>query len=152
MLPGTTQACLFRDAYEPLTATGLSIYGLSTDSPKANTTFKTKQNLPYPLLCDPSSTLIKAIGMHKAPKSAKRGVFVVDKQGKVLAVEGGGPAATVEVVKKVVESMGGNKEDVAGSNIEKAKKEGNTEAAEPADVAAEVADTAAKLDADIGGA
>lgn len=92
--------------------------------------------------------------MHKAPKSAKRGVFVVDKQGKVLAVEGGGPAATVEVVKKVVESMGGNKEDVAGSNIEEAKKEGNAETAEtadPADVAAEVADTAAKLDAGSGG-
>lgn len=26
------------------------MYGLSTDSPKANTTFATKQKLPYPLL------------------------------------------------------------------------------------------------------
>lgn len=44
---GTTQACLFRDEFLPLTATGYSIYGLSTDSAKSNTTFKTKQNLPY---------------------------------------------------------------------------------------------------------
>lgn len=72
-----------------MTATGLSIYGLSTDSPKSNTTFKTKQNLPYSLLCDPAATLIAAIGMKKAPKGTTRGVFVVSKDGKVLAAEAG---------------------------------------------------------------
>lgn len=96
---------MFRDGYAPLTATGLDIYGLSNDSPKANTNFKTKQNLPYPLLCDPGFTLIKAIGLSKAPKGTKRGVFVVGKDGKVLAAEGGGPQATVDVVKRVVDGM-----------------------------------------------
>ncbi|KAI1344760.1 AhpC-TSA-domain-containing protein [Xylariaceae sp. FL0016] len=101
--PGcTNQACLFRDSYTELTKDGLAIYGLSTDSPKANTTFKTKQNLPYPLLCDPSATLIEAIGLKKTPKGTQRGVFVVDKAGKVLIAEPGGPAATVEAVKKFV--------------------------------------------------
>lgn len=99
---GTTQVCLFRDSYEPLTAGGLSIYGLSKDSPKANTTFKEKQKLPYPLLCDPSSTLIAAIGLKKAPSGTQRGVFAVDKSGKVLLSQPGGPAATVEAVKKLV--------------------------------------------------
>lgn len=126
---------MFRDEYETLTATGLSIYGLSTDSPKANTTFKTKQNLPYPLLCDPSATLIAAIGLKKAPSGTTRGVFVVDKSGKVLASEPGGPAPTVEVVKKLVASSG------AGE-----KKAENTDK-ETADTAAEVADTAEKVDA-----
>ncbi|POS84444.1 hypothetical protein EPUL_004560 [Erysiphe pulchra] len=103
--PGcTTQACLFRDQYSSLTSTGLSIYGLSKDTTKANTNFKTKQNLPYPLLCDPSSSLIKAIGLSKAPSGITRGVFVVDKHGKVLAYQAGGPAATVDVVKSLVES------------------------------------------------
>ena len=106
MDPGTNQVCLFRDSYEPLTATGLDIYGLSNDSPKANTTFKTKQNLPYPLLCDPGRTLISAIGMKKAPNGTTRGVFVVDKSGQVLAAEAGGPAATVDVVKALVMDMG----------------------------------------------
>ncbi|KAH0350233.1 alkyl hydroperoxide reductase/ thiol specific antioxidant/ Mal allergen, partial [Aureobasidium melanogenum] len=107
--PGcTTQVCLFRDSYEPLTAAGLSIYGLSTDSPKANTTFKDKQKLPYPLLCDPSASLIGAIGLKKAPKGTTRGVFVVKKDGEVLAAEPGGPAATLEVVKGVVAKMGGS--------------------------------------------
>ncbi|KAI1081184.1 AhpC-TSA-domain-containing protein [Whalleya microplaca] len=101
--PGcTNQACLFRDSYEPLTSGGLAIYGLSTDSPKANTTFKTKQNLPYPLLCDQGATLIDAIGLKKAPKGTTRGVFAVDKAGKVLLAEPGGPAATVDAVKKLV--------------------------------------------------
>lgn len=101
--PGcTNQACLFRDAYSSLTATGFAIYGLSIDSPTANTNFKTKQNLPYTLLCDPQATLIAAIGLKKAPKGTTRGVFVIDKQGKVLAAEPGGPAATVTAVKKVL--------------------------------------------------
>lgn len=98
----TTQACLFRDDYDALTKTGLAIYGLSTDSPKSNTTFKTKQNLPYALLCDPKATLIDAIGFKKVPKGTQRGVFVVKKQGKVLGVEAGGPAATVDAVRKLI--------------------------------------------------
>lgn len=137
--PGCTkQACLFRDSYEPLTATGFSIYGLSNDSPKANTTFKTKQNLPYSLLCDPSQTLISAIGLKKAPKGTTRGVFVVDKAGKVLASEPGGPDATVNVVKKLVSGGG----DATGAPALE-KKETDTEAA---NTASEVADTAAKVD------
>ncbi|KAI4208581.1 MAG: hypothetical protein LQ346_000091 [Caloplaca aetnensis] len=88
--PGcTTQACLFRDEFSPLTATGYSIFGLSADSPKSNMTFKTKQNLPYNLLCDPATTLIAAIGMKKAPRGTTRGVFVVGKDGQVEAAEAG---------------------------------------------------------------
>ncbi|KAL3456821.1 thioredoxin-like protein [Aspergillus heterothallicus] len=101
--PGCTkQACLFRDGHEKLTSTGLSIYGLSGDSPKANTTFKTKQNLPYPLLCDPAFTLIGAIGLKKVPRGTTRGVFVIDKTGKVLILQPGGPDATVEAVRQLV--------------------------------------------------
>ena len=89
LFAGTTQACLFRDEFTPLTATGYSIFGLSSDSPKSNTTFKTKQNLPYTLLCDPNATLTAAIGMKKAPKGTVRGVFVVSKAGTVEAAEPG---------------------------------------------------------------
>jgi peroxiredoxin Q/BCP len=127
---GTTQACLFRDSYAPLTATGFSIYGLSTDSPKANTTFKEKQKLPYSLLCDPQATLTAAIGMKKPPKSTTRGVFVVDKSGKVLAAEPGGPAATVEVVKKLVASSG-TSAPATGDGIKAAEAEGEKPLEEP---------------------
>lgn len=137
-LIGTTQVCLFRDSYTPLTATGYSIYGLSNDSPKANTNFKTKQKLPYTLLCDPAQTLISAIGLKKAPKGTTRGVFVIEKSGKVLASEPGGPAATVEVVRKLL----GNKAAQVPTAGE-VKKADDAEAAKTAD---EVADTAAKVD------
>ncbi|KAJ5319429.1 Alkyl hydroperoxide reductase subunit C/ Thiol specific antioxidant [Penicillium brevicompactum] len=101
--PGCTkQACLFRDNHTHLTSSGLSIYGLSGDSPKANTTFKTRQNLQYPLLCDPQANLIAAIGLKKSPKGTIRGVFAVDKKGKVLLRESGGPDATVDAVQKIV--------------------------------------------------
>ncbi|TVY59548.1 Peroxiredoxin bcp1 [Lachnellula suecica] len=158
-----TQACLFRDSYAPLTATGFSIFGLSRDSPKSNTTFKEKQMLPYPLLCDPSGTLITAIGLNKAPKSATRGVFVVDKSGKVLASEPGGPAATVDVVKKLVGGGDVAEPAAVAEPVVPAVEEPKTEPAVPAangvngtngtaedvaqaDVAAQVADTAEKLD------
>ena len=109
--------------------------------------------------------------MKKAPKGTTRGVFVVDKEGKVLAAEAGGPAATVEVVRKLVgvsdagagpsEGMGDMAE---GSKVEKEIEEGKMDAQEAeqsatangeseqkedaaaADVAADVADTAEKLD------
>ncbi|KAI1189412.1 thioredoxin-like protein [Nemania serpens] len=105
--PGcTNQACLFRDSYADFTKDGFLIYGLSTDSPKANTTFKTKQNLPYPLLCDPDATLIGAIGLKKTPKGTTRGVFAVDKAGKILLAEPGSPAGTVLAVKNLVAAGG----------------------------------------------
>lgn len=109
---------------------------MSNDSPKANTTFREKQNLNYPLLCDPQRTLIDAIGM-KSSKGTQRGVFVIDKNGKVLAVEPGSPAGTLEVVKGIVDKIGGGGKAKA---IEKAKDK------LAADTAAEVADTAATMD------
>ncbi|KAH7149230.1 thioredoxin-like protein [Dactylonectria estremocensis] len=107
--PGCTkQVCFFRDSYEPLTAAGLGIYGLSRDSPKANTTFKEKQKLPYTLLCDVKQTLITAIGLKKAPNGTTRGVFVVDKEGKVLVAEPGSPQGTLDKVVALVEELAKN--------------------------------------------
>jgi len=151
--PGcTTQACLFRDSYTPLTSTGLSIYGLSADSPSANTNFKEKQNLPYPLLCDPNFTLISAIGLLKGPKATARGVFVVDKAGKVLAQEQGGPQATVDVVQRVIGSSATTTAPVVATETAKEEPNGingrepTKEDVDKANVAADVADTAEKLD------
>ncbi|KAL9596415.1 MAG: hypothetical protein Q9219_005799 [cf. Caloplaca sp. 3 TL-2023] len=149
----TTQASLFRDQYTQLTATGLAIFGLSTDSPKSNTTFKTKQNLPYTLLCDPNVNLISAIGMKKAPKGTIRGVFVVDKVSRVKAIEAGGPQATVDVVRKLVQAAGTLSDDDISNMVGKGPISPATNSQENSDevraeVAAQVADTAQNLDAD----
>ncbi|KIW12992.1 hypothetical protein PV08_08179 [Exophiala spinifera] len=172
--PGcTTQACLFRDNYAPITGASLSIYGLSTDSPKANTTFVTKQKLQYPLLCDPNATLTSAIGMKKPGpgKSTTRGVVVIDKQGVVRVWAQAGPAKTLEVVLDYIKTEGksetGAPATVAappaedGTATEAATKLADPdtkmdevpliktptpEEAEAATTAAEVGDVAAKLD------
>lgn len=121
---GTKQVCFFRDSHEDLTKTGLAIYGLSADSGKANTTFRTKHELPYPLLCDPAATLIGAIGLKKTPKGTQRGVFVVDKGGKVLAAQAGSPDGTVKVVKGLVEgAANGKEENGKGEEDEKDEEE-----------------------------
>lgn len=104
--------------------------------------------------------------MKKPPKGTTRGVVVIDKEGKVLAAEAGGPAATVDVVRQLVgseETTEGVGNAPEGNEVEKAIEDGKldaqtaekqeaTDAAPPKDekatanVAADVADTAAKLD------
>lgn len=83
--------------------------------------------------------------MTKSPKGTKRGVFVIDKTGKVVAAEGGGPQATVDVVRRIVEQKGdpGSVEKVPSKEEVEAKDKDDRE---KADVADEVADTAAKID------
>lgn len=119
---GTKQVCFFRDSHADLTKTGLAIYGLSADSAKANNTFRTKHELPYPLLCDPAASLIGAIGLKKEPKGTQRGVFVVDKAGKVLAAQAGSPDGTVKVVKGLVEEEGDDGKDEEDGEDEEKKE------------------------------
>lgn len=71
---------------------------MSQDSVKANRNFKNKNNLPYTLICDEDGKLIDALGFRKPPKGVQRGVIVIDKSGKILALLKGGPNATVEAV------------------------------------------------------
>ncbi|ETN45678.1 uncharacterized protein HMPREF1541_09511 [Cyphellophora europaea CBS 101466] len=107
--PGcTTQACLFRDNYRPITQAGFAIYGLSTDSPKANTNFVAKQGLQYPLLCDPNASLTTAIGMKKpgAGKGTTRGVVILGVDGGVKLWEQAGPQRTLDVVLEYVKQEG----------------------------------------------
>lgn len=68
----------------------------------------------------------------------KRGVFIVDKAGKVLEAFRGGPQPTVDAAQRVVSGM--KKGDGGGV---RGAENGDKEKAE---TAAEVADTAAKLD------
>jgi len=76
----------------------------------------------------------------KPAKRTKRGVFIVDKTGKVLAAQRGGPQATVDATKEVVDGLG------KGETNGETKAE--VEDKKVAETAGEVADAAraAKLD------
>jgi len=81
------------------------VYGLSRDSSKANEYFKTKNGLPFSLICNTDGTLIKALGFQKPPKGTARGVIIIDKEGKVLASMVGSPNETVKAVCGICEAQ-----------------------------------------------
>jgi peroxiredoxin len=50
----TPQSCGFRDHVEDLAAYGVSVIGLSAQSPEDQLEFATREQIPYPLLSDPT--------------------------------------------------------------------------------------------------
>lgn len=59
----TAEACNIRDNYQSFLARGFQVYGVSKDSVKSHQNFRTKYELPFPLLSDPETTMIQAFGV-----------------------------------------------------------------------------------------
>jgi peroxiredoxin Q/BCP len=58
--PGCTiESCGFRDAFERFQQAGITVLGISPDTPKDQKKFKEKYGLPYDLLADPEMVLIQ---------------------------------------------------------------------------------------------
>jgi peroxiredoxin Q/BCP len=89
--PGcTTQACDFRDNMASLASAGYTVLGISPDKPADQQRFRDEQQVPYPLLCDPSREVLEAYGAWgekklygKTVTGVIRSTFVLDEQGKV---------------------------------------------------------------------
>jgi peroxiredoxin Q/BCP len=83
--PGCTkQGCSLRDAYADLSAKGVAIIGVSSDSVEAQHAFKEKYRLPFTLLADQDLTVIKAFGARSAMLSmASRQAYLI-KDGKIV--------------------------------------------------------------------
>lgn len=92
--PGCTQeACDFRDSYEALLGQGVAVFGISKDSVKSHMGFKTKHNLPFPLLSDPEKVLHQAYGAWgkkmmygKEVEGTIRSTFLIGSDGLVKRV------------------------------------------------------------------
>ncbi len=82
--PGcTAQACSLRDEIADLTTAGVTVLGVSNDSPEAQKKFKEKYNLPFTLLADSEGKVIEAFGVPTMVMGiAKRQSFLV-KDGKI---------------------------------------------------------------------
>jgi peroxiredoxin Q/BCP len=75
--PGCTkQACSLRDAFATLTEKGVKVFGVSNDSPNSQKAFKTKYQLPFDLLADEDSTIVKAFGVPTTMGFAKRQAYL----------------------------------------------------------------------------
>lgn len=81
----TAQACSLRDAYEVLTAKGVKVIGVSTDTVAAQAAFKEKYSLPFDLVADTEGKVIEAFGVPYMPikNFAKRQAYLF-KDGKLI--------------------------------------------------------------------
>jgi len=87
--PGcTAEACNLKENFQAFQAQGYEILGVSADSAKRQGNFKSKYELPYPLLADEDKKVIQAFGvwgpkkfMGKEYDGIHRSTFVIDEQG-----------------------------------------------------------------------
>jgi peroxiredoxin Q/BCP len=91
--PGCTiEACSMRDARDDLIDLGVSVVGVSMDSPDSHEAFKAKHKLNFTLLSDPDRTLIDAYGAWGKKMFGKEGIlrrtFVINPEGTVVKVFG----------------------------------------------------------------
>ena len=68
--PGCTkEACNFRDDYSAYEKAGITILGVSPDSPKRHANFKAKYDLPFTLLADTEHEVCELYGVWGLKKS-----------------------------------------------------------------------------------
>jgi peroxiredoxin Q/BCP len=79
----TKQGCSLRDASAELTAKGVAVIGVSTDTVEKQKEFKTVNNFPFPLLADTDKTVVKAFGQ-PGVLMAKREAYLINKEGIIV--------------------------------------------------------------------
>lgn len=92
--PGCTkEACAFRDDYSDYERAGVTILGVSPDSPKSHAKFKKKYDLPFPLLADEDHAVADMYGvwgpkklMGRSYEGVLRTTFLIGEDGKVRKV------------------------------------------------------------------
>jgi peroxiredoxin Q/BCP len=91
MTPGcTTQACDFRDSLDALAAAGITVVGISPDTPEKLATFRARDHLTFPLASDPDKAVLTAYGAFgekslygKTVVGVIRSTFVIDASGRI---------------------------------------------------------------------
>ncbi|HAE58274.1 MAG TPA: thioredoxin-dependent thiol peroxidase [Anaerolineae bacterium] len=96
--PGcTTEACNFRDDYSAFEQAGVTILGVSPDSPKSHAKFKEKFNLPFSLLADEQHEVCEQFGVWGPKKFMGREYMGVARTTFVIGADG--------MVKKIFENV-----------------------------------------------
>jgi peroxiredoxin Q/BCP len=86
----TMQACGFRDAYPKITEKNAVVLGVSPDSARSHQNFRSKFNLPFPLLIDADHKIAEAydVWREKSMYGRKymgilRSHFIIDEEGRI---------------------------------------------------------------------
>jgi peroxiredoxin Q/BCP len=87
----TQQACAFRDSYPEIEGKNAVVLGVSPDSARSHQGFKTKYDLPFPLLVDADHAIAEKydVWREKSMYGRKymgmlRSHFVIDEHGKIV--------------------------------------------------------------------
>jgi thioredoxin-dependent peroxiredoxin len=91
MTPGCTkQACDFRDSLDALAAAGITVVGISPDSPEKLAQFHAAHDLTFPLVSDPDKSVLSAYGAFgekslygRTVVGVIRSTFVIDAEGRI---------------------------------------------------------------------
>ncbi|WP_330633119.1 peroxiredoxin [Halocatena halophila] len=85
--PGcTVEANEFASAYEQLSDLGVSVVGVSTDSPDALASFADEQSIPFDLLSDPDGTTARrydSLSDGDGAPTAERNTFLIGPDGSI---------------------------------------------------------------------
>ncbi len=89
----TVQACNLRDHYGLLRNKGLIVIGVSPDEEAKHKKFEQKHELPFPLIADPSLTIIQKYGVWGEKKlygkkymGLIRTTFLIDSKGVIRKI------------------------------------------------------------------
>lgn len=117
----TAQACSLRDEAAALREKGYEVVGVSYDKVPAQAKWKAKHEFGFKLLSDtPDVGVVKKLGAHKPPKSVKRGVYIIGKEGNVKwAKVGVSPKDTVPKVREWMEENAGTSDTEEKATDEK---------------------------------
>lgn len=83
--PGCTrQACVLRDLHSEIQRSGLTVVGISPQSPASHAKFKSKYQLPFVLLSDRQKTVIKMYGVNgPLGLGVRRASYLIDASRRI---------------------------------------------------------------------
>jgi thioredoxin-dependent peroxiredoxin len=92
--PGCTkEACAIADVYNDFKRLGVTVFGVSKDSPKSHQKFATKYSLPFTLLSDPTMEMMDKYGAFvekkmygKVVRGTNRISYLINPDGKIAKV------------------------------------------------------------------
>ena len=92
--PGcTAEACDLRDNFQRFQSNNYELIGVSADSAKAQSKFRDRYKLPFPLIADEDKSVIEAFGvwgpkkfMGRTYNGINRTTFIIDEKGIIEEV------------------------------------------------------------------
>ena len=95
----------YRDNFSKFRELNAQVLGVSVDSPFAQKEFAKQNGVEYPLLSDLKREVSRLYGVYLEDRGiSNRTTFVIDKEGKILSIEAGNSAISVDGAVKALEA------------------------------------------------